>query len=797
MGAAMKSVDEAQAFDELVGRRISQYEIVERLGGGGMGVVYKARHLRLDRFVALKFLSAHLRTDEAAISRFTREAKSASALDHPNICTVYDIDETEQGRLFIAMAYHSGESLMKKIDAGQMAIRDVLEYAEQITEGLRAAHQAGIVHRDVKPANIMVTDDDCVKLVDFGLAKMEDVSLTRTGAALGTPLYMSPEQAYGQPVDHRADLWSLGVVLYEMITGERPFQGDYAEAVRYAVIHDEPLPVTLFRPNVPAQLSGIVEKLLQKDIALRFQRAEDVLNELRSIRVAGASSSAGEPPRQRKFSSRRTAYAAGGVLLVLVLLMFVGRGFSSGPAAAVDAVAVLPLANLSGDPEQDYFADGMTEALIDNLGHIEALRRVISYTSIRQYMDDPRPLPEIGRALNVPVVIEGSVRPIGDDLEVSVRLIDAVTERRLWSGDFARPLRDVIALQKEIATAIAAEIEVRLTPREQARLAHVREVDPLAMDRYLLGLDAWHRSDGDYHTRLWEARTYFEEAIAIDSAFVRPYAALPVLYFMLEGDDGIARANWYAKKALQLDPTLSEAHVAMGIAQTYAWDWAASEASFRRAIELNSNNSEAHRELGILMGRTARPDEARVALRRAVELAPLSAVTRSSRRYYDYYFSRQFDKVIEDARADNVYYVMGQGYLHSGMLEEARKAFLLCCEQDTLRMAYFFAKSGAREEAVELLKAAEGSLLERIRSRTTSSPRGGQFNRAFSTALTYAALGELDEAFLWLEHARQAASWGVGTMLPDPDLDPLRGDPRFEAMAAEMGMDPWGRLRRD
>jgi Tfp pilus assembly protein PilF len=357
-------------------------------------------------------------------------------------------------------------------------------------------------------------------------------------------------------------------------------------------------------------------------------------------------------------------------------------------------------------------------------------------------------------------------------------------------------VKDVVMLQREVALAIAREIEVHMTSEERGRLAGgAPGIDPLAMNRYLLGLNAWHKTDEFEHEDLWRAKSNFEGAITIDSSFARPYAALPVVYFLLEGSAGKAKASWYAKKALDLDPTLSEAHVAMGISQTYDWNWAASEASFRHAIELNPNNSEAHRELGILMSRTARFPEGLASLQKAVELSPLSEVSRWALQTYGYYNARQYDQLIEQARLDSPTYWVALAYLRNGMVTQAEEAIMACCRHDTLSLAYVYSLSGEPTRALTLLRETEGAVEERLKADSRIASYHQRFGSALTVDVTYAALGETDRAFIWLDRAREIIPWGLGMVMTNPDLDPLRSEPRFKLLAEEMEMDPWGRLR--
>ncbi len=423
----------------MIGKIISHYKIIEKLGGGGMGVVYKAEDTKLKRLVALKFLPLDLTRDEEAKERFVHEAQAASALDHPNICAIHEIDENEDGRIFICLAYYEGETLKKKVASGQLSVASAIDIAMQTAQGLARAHEAGITHRDIKPANLMITNRGEVKIVDFGLAKLVGrTQLTKAGMTVGTVAYMSPEQTRGTEVDHRTDIWALGVVLYEMISGQLPFKGEYEQAVVYSILNEEPKPLIPTRQDTPMELQGIVTKALAKDRAERYQHVEEILADLKHISRASESRPVGTTKTRRPNRKRVLLY--GSIASFLILLVVGKIYFFYERSETIDAIAVLPLANLSGDPNQEYFADGMTEALISDLGQIEALR-VISRTSVMQYKGGTKPLPAIGRELNVDAVVEGSVQSSGNRVSISVRLIVAETEKRLWSESFERDQR--------------------------------------------------------------------------------------------------------------------------------------------------------------------------------------------------------------------------------------------------------------------------------------------------------------------------------------------------------------------
>ena len=773
----------------LIGQVVGHYRILEKLGGGGMGVVYKALDTKLDRSVALKFLPPHLSMDEEAKARFIHEAKAASALDHVNIGYIHEIDETDDGQLFIAMAFYAGETLKKKITRGPLPIDEALDYAVQIAEGLGRAHEAGIIHRDIKPANVMVTEEGLVKIVDFGLAKMADVSLTQTGTTLGTVAYMSPEQAQGEAVDQRTDLWSLGVVLYELLTGERPFRGDYAEAIIYAIRHDEPEPITALRPEVPEDLARIVENLLRKDREARYASAEALLADLQAIKQGEAAEKQAVAPVASGSSSRNRVWIyGGGALVVLVLAAFIASQLFSGGSRSIDSIAVLPLANLSGDPKQEYFSDGMTDALIENLGQIEALR-VISRTSVMPYKTDPKPLREVGRALDVAGVVEGTVKSSGDLIEVTVRLYDAATEERLWSGRFERKLENVLTLQREVALAIAREIEIKLKPQEQERLEEAKTVDPEVYELYLWGRNLSYKRTLE---SLSQAITYFEQAIAKDADFAPAHASLVVPYFMLGAsgtlplEEARSKARQAAEQALALNESLSDAHVAMGvILSMYDWDWSGAERVLKRAISLNPNNTEAIHEYGIYLIRTGKPEEGLNEMKRLLALDPLSPVARRSVAWA-YFRNRQYDDAIEyslrllDFDPGYAHMHLGAAYLLKGRYEDAIAALereeVASTGTGFLALGYLgnaYALSGKRDKALALIEQLEE-----------------QPNLATLVAEIYTGLGQHDEALDWLDRASsdEQSTDVLVHQLFDPILNPLRSEPRFQTLLEKMGL---------
>jgi TolB-like protein/Tfp pilus assembly protein PilF len=520
----------------MIGQTVSHYRILEKLGEGGMGVVYRAEDTRLKRTVALKFLPRELTLDPTAKERFAREAQAVSALDHANICTIHEIDETEDGQMFICIACYEGGTVREKIDDGPLEVDEAMDIAAQAAEGLREAHEKGIVHRDIKPANIMVTPRGSVKLMDFGLAKLAgQTHLTGVGATVGTVDYMSPEQARGKDVDHRTDIWSLGVVLYEMLTGRLPFTGEHAQAVIYSILNDAPEPVSNLRPDVPAGLESVVSKALAVLPDSRYCDAGAMLDDLRTLR--GGSDSAALTVETRA-------------------------------AAPEPSVAVLPFSNMSADPEQEYFCDGMAEEIINALVQVEGLR-VVARTSAFAFKDRCEDIREIGRKLNVETLLEGSVRKSGSRLRITAQLVNVANGYHLWSERYDRELSDVFEIQDEISSNIVEALEVELSGRER-RALKARPTDNIdAYQAYLRGLEYAGRPDYlEEDFRL--AAQMFERAVELDPSFALAHAELSKAHSALffHGHDrtesNVAQAKEAVDRALELDPDLPDAHLALG-----------------------------------------------------------------------------------------------------------------------------------------------------------------------------------------------------------------------------------------
>jgi serine/threonine protein kinase/tetratricopeptide (TPR) repeat protein len=751
------------------GVRLGSYEVIAPLGTGGMGEVYRARDSRLGRDVAIKVLPAEVASSPERLARLEREARAVAALNHPNIVTLFSFED-EAGVRFLTMELVDGQSLDRLVTAGGLPAARVLELAIPLADALVAAHERGVIHRDLKPANVMVTREGRLKVLDFGLAKVSPAGepptagsaiatvtgpISSAGQIVGTVPYMAPEQLRGGPVDERTDLFALGILIYELATGRRPFGGATVADVGSAILRDEPLPLASVRPELGHGLEDVVGRCLAKEPRDRHRAAREVLDELRLLQRNLEHADPAEPP------------------------------------PAIRSLVVLPFGNVTHDPAQEYFVDGMTEALITDLSRLKALR-VISRTSAMRYKGVHKTLPDIARELGVDAVLEGSALLVGNRVRITVQLVSARRDETLWSDRYDRSLDDVLDLQSEVAAKVAAEIALRLSPGEARRLARRKAVNPEAHLEYMKGQ---HIAEGHSPQAIELSLRHFRRALELDPDLAPAWAGVAHCHNvragrgMAEPSEAAGAARAAAEKALALDDSLAEGHAELGWLEARGGDLERAVRSLERAIELNPGLTSAYTVLGRIYYCTERHAEAQATMLKALRIDPLSMIIHTAVGD-SLYYARQYEKSVVyyrkaielDPRFDGAHTDLARSLEALGQFEEARAQYeegarlAGAVAGPTFGLAHLAASMGRVDVARGMLEELKDARARRVVS-------------AWGIAVLHASLGDAGEAFRWLDTAVEEGAPGLVFLRVHPRLDPIRQDARYDALVARVGLD--------